>query len=156
MVLKVLLVLCRNYESEFKEYVPESVDIIFKIVDSSVDEYQRYDNLVTECIGFLTTVAKQQWHKQLFDDAGALNALVNILIRNIKLRASDFQKFESEGEEYVAQDMEGSDLYTRRRGATELVTGLCHHFQQQISLIIAEKINECIDKYEIKIKSQTK
>jgi hypothetical protein len=52
-----------------------------------------------------------------------------VVVPNVLLRESDQELFEDNPEEYVRRDIEGSDHETRRRGATDLVNGLCRFFE---------------------------
>ncbi len=50
------------------------------------------------------------------------------------------QLFEDDPMEYVTQDIEGSDLDTRRRSAKELVKGLRKSYEQQVTQIFGNHI----------------
>ena len=56
---------------------------------------------------------------------------------NIEFRDVDAETFEDDPEEYIRRDMEGSDVDTRRRGATDLVRGLCKYFEQEVIQIFS-------------------
>jgi exportin-2 (importin alpha re-exporter) len=91
------------------------------------------DGVVTVGIKFLSTVARSPDYA-LFSHPETLSQLCQqIVIPNIELRVDDEELFEDNPVEYIRRDMEGSDADTRRRGAVELVKGLCVHFEQLVT-----------------------
>ncbi len=130
--MKVLNVCGKNYEDELKGMIPVFVKITCMSV-SGLSSQQRYDSLVSEMIGFLSSVSRQQWYKDVFDHGETLKNIVqHILIRNIRLRESDIELYEMSGDEWVTKDIEGSNFETRRRVATDLLSGLLEHYQEKI------------------------
>ena len=90
-------------------------------------------------------MACQQWNASLFSEPRILRDLVErIVLRNMKLRDSDVHMYEMNGEDWVLRDMEGSDLYTRRRGAVDLVRGLLANFEEQMSMIILSQTKQLV------------
>eukprot|EP01084_Bolivina_argentea_P094421 169745_1 len=124
IIVKSLKLFNSQYEDEYKKYVPIFVSEVCKLL-TTINDHERYDNLAAESIGYLSSVAFQQWNKHLFNKQTVLQDIVNkILIRNITLRESDIIMYEMDPCEWIRRDMEGSDLYTRRRGAIDLIRGL--------------------------------
>lgn len=60
---------------------------------------------------------------------------------------SSLQLFEDDPMEYVTQDIEGSDLDTRRRAAKELVKGLRKSYEQQVTQILGSYIETLLATY---------
>ncbi|ETO08200.1 hypothetical protein RFI_29190 [Reticulomyxa filosa] len=61
---------------------------------------------------------------------------------------SDLEMYETNGEDWVLRDMEGSDLFTRRRGAVDLVRALCECFEEQMAKMIMPLIQSMTEEYE--------
>lgn len=147
-IVRALKLFNSKYEEEYSKYVPTFVQHVCQLL-TTINDNERYDHLAAESIGYLSSVACQQWNANLFSKTQILNDIVQrILIRNIRLRDSDINMYEMNGEDWIRRDMEGSDLYTRRRGAIDLVRGLSQHFESDISTIIISKVTQLMNKYQ--------
>jgi len=146
-IVRALKLFNSKYEEEYSQFVPSMVAKVCGLLTTVTDD-ERYDRLAAESIGYLSSVASQQWNAHLFAQQSVLNDVVQrILIRNIRLRDSDLAMYDMNGEDWVLRDMEGSDLYTRRRGAVDLVRGLMAHFEAEISAIIVSQIGQLMVRY---------
>ena len=67
----------------------------------------------------------------------------------MRLRDSDEEDFEDNPLEYLRRDIEGSDAGTRRRGAYDLVQGLCVHYEETITAICSKYINTLLREYAV-------
>eukprot|EP01083_Nonionella_stella_P098114 275827_1 len=147
VIVRALKLFNSKYEEEYSKYVATFVQHICGLL-TTINDSERYDHLAAESIGYLSSVASQQWNASLFSKTSVLNDIVQrILIRNIRLRESDINMYEMNGEDWIRRDMEGSDLYTRRRGAVDLVRGLLVHFEADISTIIISQISQLMKQY---------
>jgi len=146
-IVRALKLFNSKYEEEYSKFVPRFVMDICGLL-TTINDDERYDQLAAESIGYLSSVASQQWNANLFSKQSILNDIVQrILMRNIRLRDTDLNMYEMNGEDWIMRDMEGSDLYTRRRGAVDLVRGLMEHFEQEISTIIVSQIGQLMTRY---------
>jgi len=146
-IVRALKLFNSKYEEEYSKFVPQFVMDICGLL-TTINDDERYDQLAAESIGYLSSVASQQWNANLFSKQSILNDIVQrILMRNIRLRESDLNMYEMNGEDWIMRDMEGSDLYTRRRGAVDLIRGLMQHFEQEISTIIVSQIGQMMSRY---------
>jgi len=136
-----------KYEEQFTSWVPKFVETTWALL-SSLGEQERYDQLVTTAIRFLTQVAKKSWHKKLFSDEKTLQQICEkIVVPQLKLRATDIELFEDNGLEYIRRDMEGSDVDTRRRTTVDFVKGLCEYFRPQVSQILSGYLTTLLQEY---------
>jgi exportin-2 (importin alpha re-exporter) len=62
----------------------------------------------------------------------------------MKFREVDEELFEDNPQEYIRRDAEGADTDTRRRGATDLVRGLCKSFEAEVIAIFTTHIEELL------------
>ena len=71
-------------------------------------------------------MAEQPRYEDLFAEEGTLRSICEkVIVPNMHFRDSDEELFEDNPEEYVRQDLEGSDVDTRCFAACNLVRALC-------------------------------
>lgn len=152
-VAKTMRILVHNYDEEIQKYVGIFVELISQMV-ARLGPQSRYDPLIAESIHFLTVVAQQKWHSHLFasnntkNNQRLHNIIKYILIRNVRLRDSDIEMYESAGDDWVLRDMEGSDMYTRRRVAIDLVRGLSVNHESAVAQIVMSEIRQLSSNYK--------
>eukprot|EP01125_Pyxidicula_operculata_P020129 TRINITY_DN7376_c0_g1_i1.p1 TRINITY_DN7376_c0_g1~~TRINITY_DN7376_c0_g1_i1.p1 ORF type:complete len:982 (+),score=267.58 TRINITY_DN7376_c0_g1_i1:342-2948(+) len=135
-----------KYEEEFKDILPSMVTSTWQLLMKTPNK-QKYDQLVTAAIKFLTSVSKGIFF-ELFKEPTTLSDICkNIVIPNIKLRKADLYVFEDDPIEYIRRDVEGSDSGTRRKSAYELVKGLRKHYESVITNIFSKYIDEMLQEY---------
>eukprot|EP01095_Lingulamoeba_sp_RSL-Kostka_P012396 TRINITY_DN4927_c0_g2_i1.p1 TRINITY_DN4927_c0_g2~~TRINITY_DN4927_c0_g2_i1.p1 ORF type:complete len:158 (-),score=50.79 TRINITY_DN4927_c0_g2_i1:658-1131(-) len=112
---KIQAQICENislyiekYEEEFKDCLQGFVDDVWGLLTTTpLDD--KYDNLVIQAIGFLTSVSKGVYH-HLFKDDGTLKQICEkVIIPNMMFREIDEENFEDNPVEYIRRDIEGSD-----------------------------------------------
>lgn len=60
----------------------------------------KYDSLVSNAIGFLSSVAERAHYKELFADPATLSSICEkVIVPNIEFRTSDEELFEDNAEE---------------------------------------------------------
>src|SRR5207248_528463 len=113
-----------KYEEEFASYNERFVSMIWALL-TRIDASETYDDVAIKAMGFLTSAVRKEWNRKMFANPDTLKGICErVVIPNIRLRESDLELFEANGLEYVRRDMEGSDNFTRRRSACDLVRGL--------------------------------
>ncbi len=142
-IIEILNLYSGKYDEEFRAYLQFFVRDVWELLVKR-SNVPKYDKVVTTGIKFLTTVSRSPDHT-LFNDASALAQVCNsIVIPNIQLREGDKELFEDNAVEYIRLDMEGSDSGTRRRGAVELVKGLCLHYEAQVTEIFSGYVSKML------------
>lgn len=142
-VLDILNLYESKHDEEFRPYVQNFVMDTWQLLTRRANTAKN-DGVVTTGIKFLTTVSRSPDY-QLFSDRAALTQVCQqIVIPNIELRKEDEELFEDNPVEYVRRDMEGSDADTRRRGAVELVKGLCMHYESNVIEAFSSNISEML------------
>lgn len=132
-----------KFDEEFRPYLQHFVKDVWELLVKRSNA-AKYDKVVTTGIKFLTTLSKSPDHT-IFSDSAALAQVCNsIVVPNIQLRDEDKELFEDNPVEYIRLDMEGSDSETRRRGAVELVKGLCQHFESQVTEIFSSHVSQML------------
>lgn len=142
-IIEILNLYAGKYDEEFRPYLQFFIRHVWELLVKR-SNISKYDKVVTTGIKFLTTISKSADHI-LFNDSNALTQVCNsIVIPNIQLRDDDKELFEDNAVEYIRLDMEGSDSGTRRRGAVELVKGLCNHFESQVTEIFSGHVSNML------------
>lgn len=142
-IIEIFNLYSGKYEEEFRPYLQHFVTGVWELLIKRSNA-QKYDKVVTTGIKFLTTVSRSSDHK-IFEDSNVLFQVCNaIVIPNIQLREDDKELFEDNPVEYIRLDMEGSDSGTRRRGAVELVKGLCQHFESKVTEIFSSHVSKML------------
>lgn len=142
-VLEITNLYATKYDEEFRPFLKQFLSDAWSLLVKRSNA-TKYDGVVTTGIKFLTSVSRSpDYH--LFSSESSLSEICKqIVIPNIKLRDEDVELFEDNPVEYIRRDMEGSDTGTRRRGAVELVKGLCANFEQQVTNIFSGYVQEML------------
>jgi exportin-2 (importin alpha re-exporter) len=107
----------------------------------------QYDSVATMGMMFLATIAKGVLHN-LFEGDGILDSVCkNIVVPNVRCREIDQETFEDDPLAYVRGDIEGNDVETRRRGASELVKALRKHYEKQVTECLSGYIGHLLNQY---------
>ena len=136
-----------KYGEEFEHLLPGFVEAVWKLLTSTGNEV-KYDILVSNAMKFLKTVADRPANQPLFEQPGALDSLcTKVIIPNMEFRKSDEEMFEDNPEEFIRRDIEGSDVDTRRRAACDLVKSLSRYFEERITAVVGQYIQQMMALY---------
>jgi len=112
---------------------------------------------VSTAIKFLSSVARHQRHRGLFNTPDTLKSICEkIIIPNMEFRESDEETFEDTPMEYIRKDLEGSDFDTRRRASSDFVKILCDQFETEVTSIFSAYVNVLLEQYKANPKSAWK
>ena len=136
-----------KYDEDFPQFLPQFVTAVWNLLVTTGKE-PKYDSLVSNAIGFLSSVSEREVNKSLFSDANILNSICEkVILPNIEFRQSDEELFEDNAEEYIRRDIEGSDVDTRRRAACDLVKALSKSFEAPMADIFGRYISAMLESY---------
>jgi len=136
-----------KYDEDFPQFLPQFVTAVWNLLVTTGKE-PKYDSLVSNAIGFLSSVSEREVNKSLFSDANILNSICEkVILPNIEFRQSDEELFEDNAEEYIRRDIEGSDVDTRRRAACDLVKALSKSFEAPMTDIFGRYISAMLESY---------
>lgn len=94
-------------------------------------------------------IAERNHYRRIFENPEILvNICEKVIIPNLDFRQSDEEIFEDSPEEYIRRDIEGSDLDTRRRAASDLVKNLSQNFEEKIFGIFSQYLQLLLNKYK--------
>ncbi|KAF3021517.1 importin-alpha export receptor [Neopestalotiopsis sp. 37M] len=134
-----------KYDDEFGRYAPKFISSAWNLL-SSLGPQQKYDNLVSKALQFLTAIASQDSHAQNFNDEAVLKQIVEgVVLPNVALRESDIEQFEDEPIEFIRRDLEGSDTDSRRRAATDFLKKLQEKFESLVTGVAGNYINHYLE-----------
>ncbi|TPX53175.1 hypothetical protein SeMB42_g00951 [Synchytrium endobioticum] len=146
-IAEIIDLYATRYEEDFSQ-LPQFVQTIWELL-TTTGTHAKYDTLVSKSIHFLTAVVKPVRHKAMFSSPDALKSICEkIVLPNMELRPSDVEMFEDEPLEYIRRDLEGLDIDTRRRAASDLVRGLLEHFTKEVTEIFSQYVNAYLQDYE--------
>lgn len=137
----------QKYDEEFQPYLAGFVSDIWNLL-ITVSLQPKNDMLVSNALQFLSTVADRQQHRALFQDNNTLTGICEkVIIPNIHFRDADLELFEDNPEEYIRRDMEGSDVESRRRSASDLVKVLSAAFPDTVRNIFGASVQQMLAEY---------
>jgi len=136
-----------KYEMEFEPFLATLTSAVWELLKKTSQE-QASDLLASSLMKFLSSTARSCHHKIFAQPATLKSMIEEVVLPNIQIRESDIEMFEDEPDKYMQKDIEGSDLETRRRGASDLVVGLRKHYQQHVTTLCGEHINTLFTQYK--------
>ncbi|XP_077991102.1 exportin-2-like [Glandiceps talaboti] len=137
----------QKYDEEFQPFLPGFVKAVWNLLVSTSQEV-KYDLLVSNAILFMASVAERAHYRNIFESQDTLtNICQNVVVVNMYFRDADEELFEDNPEEYIRRDIEGSDIDTRRRAASDLVRALCKFFEQPVTQIFSHYVNQMLQEY---------
>ena len=147
-VVEGLSLLMSKEEEAFAPYLPGCLGEVWNVL-MAAGLHPHQDLLVTTAVRFLTTVSTSV-HHHLFAAPEVLNNVCRKIISpNVQLLQADEELFEENAFEYVRRDVEGSDSDTRRRGACDLVRGLCRNYEKQVTDLFSGDIAALLEQYRV-------
>lgn len=136
-----------RYEEEFKKYIEHSIQIIWELLNN-ISTQKKNDILVSKSLQYMTCVVNLSNYNALFSNEEAVKQITEkIILPNITLRDSDLEMFEDDPIEYTRRDLEGSDVDSRRRSATEFLRSLKECNENLVTAIMMEYINHYLKTY---------
>eukprot|EP00054_Salpingoeca_dolichothecata_P005032 m.32842 g.32842 ORF g.32842 m.32842 type:complete len:972 (-) comp15079_c0_seq1:180-3095(-) len=136
-----------KYDDVFKDLVAHFVEAVWVLLTSTGPEV-RNDQLVSAALLFLAGVAERPSFKDLYENEEMLQGICEkVIVPNITLRPCDLETFEDDPEEYIRRDIEGSDVDTRRRSASDLVRALCMYWEEAVTNIFSQYVGSMLEAY---------
>ncbi|EJW87827.1 hypothetical protein WUBG_01263 [Wuchereria bancrofti] len=142
-ICEIITLYSQRYEEEVMPFMMPRywlIECIWQLL-VSIDEKARYDTLVNASLGFLSSVCQRSQYSTIFEHEEMLRTLCeDVIIKNVMLRKCDFELFEDDPFEYMRKDIEGSDIGTRRRGASDFLRSLCRRPDESRILAILSRV----------------
>jgi exportin-2 (importin alpha re-exporter) len=136
-----------KYEDDAGALIKPYVQAIWTLLVTTAAK-QAFDILVSSGIKFLTCISERREYAELFTTENALEAICqSVIVPNMQLRDSDEELFDDDPEGWIRQDLEGSDVDTRRRASCDLVRGLSRFFEERISTIFKHYLASLFAQY---------
>lgn len=137
----IVTLYAQRYEEEIKPHMQNLITSIWGLLVHTGQE-TRYDSMVCSALDFLTAICQRAQYEDMFTAENVLKTIaMDVAVRNLMLREDDIEQFEDEPLEYIKKDIEGTDSGTRRRGAIDLVRGLCRRFENALVPILSEAVS---------------
>jgi exportin-2 (importin alpha re-exporter) len=142
-----LVLYVQKYEDAFGALLQPFITDVWNLL-TTVGPEMKYDILVSKALHFLTAVARIREHAENFNNPSILEQVVEkAIIPSVSLRESDIEQFEDEPIEYIRKNLEGSDLDTRRRAATEFLRSLLQQFEALVTQVVGKYVQHFLDRY---------
>ncbi|KAK6529632.1 importin-alpha export receptor [Arthrobotrys megalospora] len=143
-ICEILVLYMQKYEDAFGTLTSDFASATWTLLTTTGLE-PKYDILVSKALKFLTSVAGNQRHKNVF--GSALDEVIQkIIIPNMTLRTSDEELFEDDPIEFIRRDLEGSDSDTRRRAANDFLRQLMEQSEGPVTETTNKYIQEFLKK----------
>ncbi|KAI2512714.1 CAS/CSE protein [Fragilaria crotonensis] len=136
-----------EHEESFLPYLPTLARLVWKLL-MRITSWSKHDDLATKCIRFLTSLVKKKVHRDLFKDEATLRQIIGkIVIPNLMIREVDQECFDDDPTEFIASDIEGSEIDGRRKCSHELLRAICRQFEQEAAVICRDLIEQMMILY---------
>lgn len=147
VLCEIVTLFATKYEEDFQPFTGSFVEKVWMLL-TRLGADMKFDDVVVKAISFLNNVVTKEWNKSMFENPQTLQSICErIILPNVAIRDSDVELFEINGLEYIRRDMEGSDQFTRRRVACDMVKALSYFFEAVISPILLGYINSLLEDY---------
>lgn len=147
-VFEILSLFASKYEDGFGTYIGEFMGSSWNLL-TTVGSETKNDILASRALNFLTLVSGLRHHAQNFDNDETLSQVIEkVVLPNLSLRESDIEMFEDEPIEFTRRDLEGTDMETRRRAATDFLRKLMEQFQERVTRTVNLYIGHYLQEYE--------
>ncbi|KAK6541749.1 importin-alpha export receptor [Orbilia ellipsospora] len=145
-ICEILVLYMQKYEDAFGSLTSGFADATWNLL-TTIGLEPKYDILVSKALRFLTSVAGNQRHKDVFSNA-LEQVIEKIVVPNMTLRTSDEELFEDDPIEFIRRDLEGSDSDTRRRAANDFLRQLMEQFESNVTDVTTRYINNFLQHYK--------
>lgn len=130
-IIRTLALFLTKYDEDFTPYLEAFCQAVWGVLQK-VTENPIEDSVSIGAMDFLAAAMKGIHYKLFIDPQMQRTICEYIIVPNILLRESDVEMFEDDTGEYIQRDIEGSDVHTRRRAASELGQALLsEHFNNE-------------------------
>jgi exportin-2 (importin alpha re-exporter) len=147
-ICDVLILYTQKYEDAFGTLLPPFITTLWNLL-TTVGPETKYDLVASKALQFLKTVCGNKAHAENFNNEGVLGQVVEkAILPSVSLRESDVELFEDEPIEFIRKNLEGTDVDTRRRAATEFIRKLLEHFEPLVTQVVGKYVQFYLEKYE--------
>ncbi len=141
--MSCITIYAEKYDEEFADYfVPFLREVVVLLV--ATPRHTRFDSLVIGGLSFLAQAVLKQAHKATFAAPDFLrNMIQNVVYPNLAMHQTDLDEFEDNPEDFISRDIEGSDKFTRRKAASDLLRNMGRNFDAEVAgltLMVVENL----------------
>ena len=139
------------YTFKFGEYFKEFRDIMFQnvwqlIESNKVQASKQCEKLVRVTVKYMGEMTLLQ-SKQEFIQMNLMKIFDILILPNISITAEDNDEFEDDPDAYIRNDLEESDVETRRRYCMKFVQQLSKKFSEEVAGLIGSYVNNLLAEY---------
>ncbi len=140
-ICEALQLYTNKYDDDFGKFTGTFITGVWNLL-SSTGPAKKYDILVSKALQFLTAVASAPRHAENFNNEETLSQVIEkVVLPNVVLRESDIEMLEDEPIEFIRRDLEGADVDSRRRAATDFLRKLLDKFEEFVTRVVFKYID---------------
>lgn len=141
VAVNLLASLTRTSNEDFAGHIPQYMQIIWGILTSPSSAFGPSDELIINCLEFIISVINSP-QMSFFDNPAVFQSCCELIIfPNLNLFESDIDLMKDEPDAYISREVEGSNSFTRRRAACNIIRALMkafpHHNQVFVTYVQA-------------------
>lgn len=133
-----------RYNEQLQPYVAHCVKAAWDLLKQEPREA-----VATSAMGLFTAIAMTEWQASPFEDHAALQAILDVVLPNLRLQPSDLELLQEDPREFVARDVEGADQETRRRSAIELLRAMRRHHDVKVSEVVVAYTSQLLEQAKV-------
>eukprot|EP00796_Vickermania_ingenoplastis_P005425 gene5425-3910_t len=138
VVLSCTTLFLTKFDEDFEKYAGQFVKVVWDLIADPSSRDCSMDNLVVCGLELLSSACRGTT-RNLFDTEEVLTMLLNqVALPNIFLSKEELELFELEPDMYIQRDVEGTDLHTRRRAASDIIRTLVIMFPARAKPLLLE------------------
>lgn len=145
-IIDSIILMSEKNQEEFEPYYTEFSKIIWELC-IKLKEDEIYDNLAITTMKFLGSIITKEQYYRIFEGDTLISLLTSIIYVNLQFREIDEDNFENNPIEYIRRDAEGSDSYTRRRSARELIQNTLKYYSNEVFANAIDYLNKMNQNY---------
>lgn len=146
-ICEVLVLYVQKYEDAFEELLQPFITNVWNLL-TTISPETKYDLLASKGLHFLTAVSGIKKYAETFNNETVLGQVVEkAILPSISLRESDIEQFEDEPIEFIRKNLEGSDIDTRRRAATEFLRTLLTQFEALVTRVVNKYVEHYLSQF---------
>eukprot|EP00758_Cryptobia_borreli_P012119 Tbor_TRINITY_DN5718_c6_g4::TRINITY_DN5718_c6_g4_i1::g.19556::m.19556/K18423/CSE1, CAS, XPO2; exportin-2 (importin alpha re-exporter) len=120
-------------DDDIGPFCPTFMKEIWSILGSSNAGTEAYNDLVVMCLKFIQSVCQGTQFQMLNNDELLGTICEKVLIPNLMVNDEDLELMVDQPDAYVAREVEGTNMHTRRHSSCELIRALLKTFPQKVA-----------------------
>ena len=146
----VSLIYCYNFKfgEFFQKYTDPMFQSIWQLIENKkVQPTKQSEKLVRVVVKYMGEMTKQP-NKAAFIKTNLSKVFDILILPNISLNQEDIDEYEDDPDAYIRNDLEESDIETKRRHCMKFVQQLSTKFQEDVGSLISNYVQNYLSQYQ--------